>query len=458
MDGGRRDGTVLLCSGFGSDGVGGVFALHGEGRVEVIDEVATTGLAARGDGAVRLLRATADAVSTAELLVYDELGLAGYRRLDGVRDPHDVLPVGDAHLITSSYDDAVFELDGTGLRTRWAAGGEPDAWHVNSVATDGDGRPHLTAFGRLSRHRAWVDADDGVLQDLDGRLVCGGLAHPHSLRWTGRSWMLCESKRGRVIEVDPADGSVVAAWPLGGYLRGLALDGDRLHVGRSAVRGARSGRRAEVLTVDRAGGAVLDRHELPCAEIYDVVLLRAAAAEGLRRGFAPNGARRHGIAALPGAGPASQTPAATGGTELPVVALEADPGTTFVAGEQVAVTCRVTNLGAAPLATTVDLPLFVASRWAAGPGQAAIDGVRSAITRLVEGGATIEVVVYLDPPAAGTWLLTVAALVEDVAWLDLLDSRAGRTTTVSVVAADRPALVDVASSTGGAPGELLDAG
>ena len=145
--------TVVLASGFGDDGRGGVLAVTDDG-VEILDSVPTVGLAFSGGRLARLFRAPGELTGTTELVVYDERGVAEYRRLDAVRDPHDVLPIDDGWLVVSTGTNEIVRVDARGaLEPVWRGAGESDAWHVNCL-TRGDSM-YASAFGEFATFKAW---------------------------------------------------------------------------------------------------------------------------------------------------------------------------------------------------------------------------------------------------------------------------------------------------------------
>src|SRR4249920_3908663 len=118
---------IVLVSGFGDDGRGGMFALSDDG-VEILDSVATVGVAYADGRFGRLLRAPVEVSSTTELVVYDERGVLEYRRLDAVRDPHDLLAHDGGWLVVRSGTNEIVYVGADELRVVWHRDGEPDAW------------------------------------------------------------------------------------------------------------------------------------------------------------------------------------------------------------------------------------------------------------------------------------------------------------------------------------------
>jgi uncharacterized protein (TIGR03032 family) len=114
-----------------------------------------------------------------------------------------------------------------------------DRCHLNGLAL-ADGRPaYVTAMAETDTARGWRPnkATSGVLIDVaSGRTVARGFAMPHSPRvHQGRVWLL-DSGTGRLVTVDPANGTAKPVAEQPGYVRGLALHGSYAFVGLSKIR------------------------------------------------------------------------------------------------------------------------------------------------------------------------------------------------------------------------------
>ena len=195
----------VLISGFGDDGRGGMFALGHDG-VEQLDPHETTGLAYRDGRLGRLLRAPGERTSVAELVVSDARGVTEYRRLDAVRDPHDILASEAGWLVVSTGTNEIVEIGAEPARIVWkGASDAPDAWHVNCI-TRADGDLWASAFGRFDSFKGWRGAQamrTGFLRNLGTGEEISGLSHPHTPRWIDGSWIVCESILSSVVRRDP---------------------------------------------------------------------------------------------------------------------------------------------------------------------------------------------------------------------------------------------------------------
>jgi hypothetical protein len=281
----------VLVSGFGKWG-GGLYDLT-TGAPEALDDLPTSGLSFGGGRLWRVLRAPGEQTSTCELLSYDARGVRSYQRCDAIRDPHDVRWFAGAPHISSSWDDAVWRVDGSGEPTLvWQGSTVPDAWHVNSLV-EVDGALHVCAFGRFGRHKAWKgEGRDGAgfVHDLrTGRDVLTGLSHPHTPRRRGGHWYVCESTKGSLTEMAD-DGSVRRRAAVKRFTRGLAFVGPFALVGGNAHR-ERDDDRAEVAVVDLRTFAVVERIAMPCLEVYDILAVGPGVARGVTTGFGTNAAR-----------------------------------------------------------------------------------------------------------------------------------------------------------------------
>jgi hypothetical protein len=414
----------LLVSGFGKWG-GGIYDLTGT-TPEAFDDLATAGITVGGGRLWRVLRAPGEQTSTCELLSYDARGLRSYRRLDAIRDPHDVCWHDGAVQVTSSWDDTVWRVSGGTAERLWQAradGAVPDAWHVNSLLVV-DGALHVCAFGRFERHKAWKTAprkDVGFVLDLrTGRDAISGLTHPHAPRRRGDRWYVCESTPGRLTELD-ANGRVSRQLSIRRFTRGLALCGGWALVGGNAHRDHDEDR-AEVLVVDLESFEVVQRISLPCLEVYDVLATPSPLARGVALGFGSNPARaveQYRSARRPAerrpTGPevaVRLVPSTIAASSAALGrALEADDargcgvrGTIppeMVAGTVRTIPLRVVNHSSMPIGSVLPRPVKVAARWFAvteGRRGRPLPNPRIPLPRVVPSGGRASVDVPLEVP------------------------------------------------------------
>jgi hypothetical protein len=423
------DERVLLISGFGDDGRGGLYAYDGQ-DLEIVDELSTTGLAHRRGRVARLLRAADNLDSTSELLVYDERGVVEYRRIDALRDSHDVTWDGDELLVVSSAQNAVWRLeDGGRLHAIWRPTEVHDAWHPNCLAVV-DGELWVTCFGRFTETRGWSGAaarGTGFLLNLITGAEYTGLSQPHSPRKIDGEWWVCSSLDASVVHLDPDTRRPDRVVQLGDYTRGLSSHGDLLYVGESAGRDGAAHRHAALVMASRTTGQVVERVPVPALEIYDVVFAPRAVLEPLRRGFDTNlqrvaerGARRIWDRVGTPDPRVHQL-----GLPLDTVAcqveIEAAPIIALHCGETIVRPVTVANVGAAPLATVPPYPVRLSCRWFDVHGTQ-IDGVRAPLGKLLLPGDTTLVQLPITAPSEpGQYELAISLVQEQVLWFDDLN-------------------------------------
>ena len=436
-------GFVLLASGFGYDTGGGLFAIRDDG-VEQLDGLSTTGLTLAGGRLVRLLRAPEEPGYGSELLVYDERGVVQYLRLEDVDDPHDVHWDGSNFVVASTTRNAIAWVAPSGEIVRcWTAPGHGDAWHVNSL-TAVNGRLLAAAFGDFTRHREWVDEDPagrGFVFDVEtGEHVVGGLTCPHHPRLLDGRWVVCNSRDHELVELD-SGGRISRGLGLRGWTRGIATTDRVLFVGESAARdGNATGERAAVSVVARRRWRVTDRIELPCREVYDLLLVPETLAAGVRNGFATNPLRlaEQGQRDLFTSAGVQPTRLWASGEPLPVeacrVEIEAKLAEAFPRGTIQRAECTVTNKGSAILVSAPPNPVNLSYRWLEGPSGAPLaEGRRSPLPRPLppEDAAKCRVA-FEVPDLPGDYTIRFTLVQEQVRWFDEVDSANGWTTPVRV--------------------------
>ena len=438
----------VLVSGFGKWG-GGLYDLTDE-TPEALDDLPTSGLCVGGGRLWRVLRAPGEQTSTCELLSYDARGVRTYQRYDGIRDPHDVRWYEGAPHVSSSWDDAVWRIDpGGGEPTlAWQGSTVPDGWHVNSLVVV-DGALHVCAFGRFERHKGWkVDGQDsvGFVHDVStGRDVLTGLSHPHTPRFRGDRWYVCESTKGSLTELD-ASGRVLRRAGVRRFTRGLAFVGPYALVGGNAHR-EQEDDRGEVAVVDLRSFAVVERIAMPCLEVYEIVVAGPGVRRGVTVGFGANAARaieQHRGSERPAdrqpAPPDAAVRLVTPRTAERLAALgqALDPDqarrsglrgalpAAAVAGEVTTWRLELVNRTAHPLGTVPPRPVRIAARWfrlpdgadepAPGDPAAAVNP-QTPIHRVVPPGMRTEVDVLIEvPDEPGRYQVRVALRQPGIGW------------------------------------------
>ncbi|MBJ6978553.1 MULTISPECIES: glycosyltransferase [unclassified Luteimonas] len=259
---------------------GGVFAIV-DGAVERWSHVDTTGIALLPGGALLARQAE----GRAELRWLRGRDAVRVQLVERSLDLHDVLWHDGRVYVVATQLNAVFEFDHAFTELRhWAQPGEEDAQHVNSCCVH-QGRLLASRFGTFHAHRGYKGATRGAGEVYDvetGEVMLRGLSQPHSLLSDGDRVWLCDSE-ARTLRCYRGF-EAAGAWPLDGYVRGLAIADGVLYVGLSRSRNAEPGAIAQacVVAFDLADMSELGRIELPANEVYDLRVPDAAAMDDLR--------------------------------------------------------------------------------------------------------------------------------------------------------------------------------
>lgn len=114
-----------------------------------------------------------------------------------------------------------------------------DRCHLNGMAMEKGKPKYVTALGISDDARGWREnkSDGGVVMDVESsEVVARGFCMPHSPRLHQDKLFALDSGRGRLVTIDPKDGTIdeVATYP--GYGRGLAFHGQFAFIGMSRAR------------------------------------------------------------------------------------------------------------------------------------------------------------------------------------------------------------------------------
>lgn len=391
---GSPDVLVATCLGEG----GGLFRRDAD-RWRRIDHLACTGLAvAPGRNRVaRVLWTSDDPQTRAELIESDATGVLRYLRVDALKEPHGLRYDHEHIVAVSTLENRVLWIDEAGRVTSDRGfEGNGDAWHLNCLNWMDD-RLIVSAFGRHPDHRDWAGTrlrGNGVIVDVaSGEVLVSGLSAPHDPTFQDDGWLVCDSATGRLLRLNRT-GDVTAEVDLGGWTRGLAIEGDRVHVGSSARREDSGGpRQATVTTLRLDDLAMLDRAELAAEEIFALELVPAHLVAGMEVGFSTN--------------PARTTPLAPAGTELaapaqtvdePVVELAASVLTPVRAGRFFDVRVTVTTREEHTLHPTGDRSWRIGARWRIGGDAYRDDGPRAGLAAPMLPGTSADVLVRVFAP------------------------------------------------------------
>ena len=430
-----REGYTLLASCLGDDTTGGgLFAFDGS-TVECVDRLSCTGLWASETRFARLLWCPSEIDSIGELLLYDTRGVERYLRIDALSDPHDILWDGQAFLVASASTNRIVRVELSGhIGTYWEAPGTGDVWHINCLLQK-DGELYLSAFGRFREHREWVGKWNHrtgfVLNLTTGKDVLTGLDCPHHPRFFDGKWTISNSANHEVIQVDPSTGATIRRVPLKGWPKGIAVTDELILVGESAHR-TETGPEASasIAVICRETWELLDRISLPSREVYDLVLVRPALFEGVRRGFRTNPLRvaetdQYAMFRQVGVEPSRLW--ATGDALPPEacrVSIEAVVPDILAADTLVDLECVVENRGSAFFVSAPPHPVHLSYRWIEQGSGRRLDreGERSRLPQALPPHQPLaHQVTVRTPPTPGEYILRLTLVQEQVAWFDDID-------------------------------------
>ena len=218
-------------------------------------------------------------------------------RLERVSDGHSLIwrdngllavSTGTNELVRITLDEAMATAQ---VESVWALGSQrEDCHHLNSLAQL-EGRLYGSMLGPTDSKDSHFERQDGSIADIaSGKPVWTQLLHPHSLLACDDKLYCLESGRGRLWRFQGKE-CILTGEPikdLPGYLRGLAIDGQFLYIGSSAlrIRSKSTGElrapsletnieaRCRIYRLDLSTGQIACRELTPFArEIYDLILL-----------------------------------------------------------------------------------------------------------------------------------------------------------------------------------------
>ena len=175
-----------------------------------------------------------------------------------------------------------------------------DCCHLNGVAMQAGEPQYVSALGQTDTVEGWRDnkAHGGVLIDVASRaIVAADLPMPHSPRlYDGKLYVLL-SATGELAQVDIDTGRYEVVNQLGGFVRGMARQGDYLFIGLSKLRKnsssfhdlpiAEKAKHCGVVVLHLPTGSIVGQltYTASVEELYDIKIL-----PGLRR---PNVLNHH---------------------------------------------------------------------------------------------------------------------------------------------------------------------
>jgi acetolactate synthase-1/2/3 large subunit len=226
------------------------------------------------------------------LQVYDRSGMVMYRRLDAVKDPHDLRWSEAGIEVVSTGTNEIVTFDEAGeVVSVWTPvpGLEGDCWHLNCPA-EAEGREYVCAFGDFRVDRGWNHPLEkargrGFLYDIaKGKPLLRGLTAPHSPLWTSRSWLVCDSGVGDLVEFS-ANGVELRRKHIAGWTRGMILEEEWLLVGTTSSSTMSPEKNSSALfLLDRQDWEVIEELDLAGYEPYTLALVPSDLLTGLRVG------------------------------------------------------------------------------------------------------------------------------------------------------------------------------
>lgn len=226
------------------------------------------------------------------LHIYDRSGLVMYRRLDAVKDPHDLRWSKAGIEVVSAGTNEIVTVDEAGeVVSAWTPvpGLVGDCWHLN-CSSEAQGRHYVSAFGDFRVSRAWNHPLEkargrGFLYDMEkGEPLIRGLTAPHTPLWTGRCWLVCDSGVGDLVEFD-ADGLELRRKHIADWTRGMILGEEWLLVGSTSSTSEDSEENSSALfLLDRQDWQVIEQLDLAGYEPYTLALVPSDLLTGLRLG------------------------------------------------------------------------------------------------------------------------------------------------------------------------------
>ncbi len=425
---------ALVVSDPSNDTPGGVYVFDGD-RAEVIDRLSTSGLSlAPGERLLRSLWSSDEPGSSGELLEYDSRGISRYRRLDGLADSHGVAWHDGSAVIASTATNEIVWLREPGPTKSWQACRKRDAWHLNDVLVV-ENDLYVCAFGQFSETRGWSGHTEGAglvfKLGRDGpQPVLEGLTAPHSQRFLGDRWLVCNSGTRELLEFDES-GRITRRLELRVWPRGMAISEPFIFVGESEHRYENTdpSARATIAVVDMDEWKVVERIEVPGKQIYDLVIVPRSLADSLSIGFRTNRARMAATSQIELFEAAGVKPARLWAISEPLppadvrARIEATIPSQLPAKREIDLDVVLENRGSAILLTAEPNPVHLTYRWFRDGTQTPIDEVpiRSPLVLALVPGRPGRCEVRVATPHPGSYRLRLTLVQENVCWFDDVD-------------------------------------
>ena len=261
---------------------GGMYQLRKSGmftpaELITIDTIETSGLWLKDGLFLRSLQS----MSTMFLLAYSESGHAWTIVNEELKNVHDILIFeGDLYVASCNTNEvACVSMKGE-IKERWKFGIGGHTWHINCLSV-WDDRLVVTCFGRYDTQPPWdlpADVRPGHVFDVKtGEYLWQELHCPHTPAvdpWSRK--FVCDSREQRVLVKEP-DGKINEIKFPGTFPKALAWGKEKLYIGLAKFRGELTGVEgidsARIAICDPHSFAVSDYIELPCSEMYNIIVL-----------------------------------------------------------------------------------------------------------------------------------------------------------------------------------------
>ena len=218
----------------------------------------------------------------------------------GFIDSHELVVVGGVPVVNATLFNKLATLDTdpeTDFRILYeppycSNGYEPtDTNHVNGIGLRNGRLRYITSFSdkEISETKGWKDfRETGVVWDIvENKPVLTDLFAPHSPKYVDDTLYVCNSGKGELIRYRDGVSDVLR---LGSFTRGLAVYGNYLIVGSSAIREDAKHIDREILSNNKCGLFVVNREtfelegevdfgeygikeEIELKEVFDIAIM-----------------------------------------------------------------------------------------------------------------------------------------------------------------------------------------
>jgi len=225
---------------------------------------------------------------------YDALFMPKLTYHTGQLALHDLHWVGDKLYAINTLFSCISEFDDNfSFRSTWQPGfitelAPEDRCHLNGMAIANDRIEYVTALGETNNFHGWREKklSGGVLIHVPtNKIVLRDLAMPHSPRvYDGKVYLLL-SAEGKIVEVNPENGTYETILTTPYFIRGMAKYGDYLFVAHSKLRHnssafrdlpiAKESVKAGVMVIYLPYKSIIGSimYENSIDEIYDVIVI-----------------------------------------------------------------------------------------------------------------------------------------------------------------------------------------